>query len=578
MTDLNPDLNRYYKILGIASGASKSEVKQAYRILAKTWHPDRFPRDSPLRHQAEEKLKAINEAYHHLKNYQPEPGAATPQPPASSPVSKTSSSTWTASKTGSSKPNSSKPDSSKPGGSQTHVSTKATNAEKYYERAAELGRQGKYREALEELSGAIRLNPGYVKAYRYRGFVHSMLGFELGAEADLRKAKELEIQQSYTSAEPKSYSTYGDRWRNASSTSAASANTSSQQKASQPKSSAQTPSAQTPSAQTSSAQTPSAQTSSAHARSNPSAEASSPMPTSWTCGQTLTEHRAGVSAIALSRDGKLLVSASHDTTIKLWNVRTGKAFCTLSEHAAAVTAIALSVDGQLLVSSSEDQTLRFWHVKTGTLLRSLQGYGEVFTTLAMSPDRQLLVGCGHSGIVYYWKLNTNPITHGSYCHKTPVLSLALSADGQMVMSGSNHHRIDLHQGKSEEWLRTWIGHGAVITAIALNPVDHSFAAGSEDGTLQYWADQTTSSDDTSLLLAGHADTVRSLGFSPNGQLLASGSRDRTIRLWHPKSRQLLCTLTGHSREVTSLTFSANSQALFSSSLDHTIKLWQAQKT
>jgi hypothetical protein len=53
-----------YRALGLQTGATKAEVKQAYRDLAKIWHPDRLnPDDERLRRKAEAKLKEINEAY-----------------------------------------------------------------------------------------------------------------------------------------------------------------------------------------------------------------------------------------------------------------------------------------------------------------------------------------------------------------------------------------------------------------------------------------------------------------------------------------------------------------------------------
>ncbi len=48
---------------GLTPGATKDEIKDAYRTLAKVWHPDRFPCDEHLRHKAEDKLKEINSAY-----------------------------------------------------------------------------------------------------------------------------------------------------------------------------------------------------------------------------------------------------------------------------------------------------------------------------------------------------------------------------------------------------------------------------------------------------------------------------------------------------------------------------------
>ncbi len=51
-----------YKVLGVSPSATDEEVKKAYRKLAKKYHPDNFA-NSPLRAQAEEKMKQINEAY-----------------------------------------------------------------------------------------------------------------------------------------------------------------------------------------------------------------------------------------------------------------------------------------------------------------------------------------------------------------------------------------------------------------------------------------------------------------------------------------------------------------------------------
>lgn len=62
---------RHLATLGLKVGASTEDVKKAYRDLSKVWHPDRFREDPKLQLKAEEQLKAINNAYEHLKSYEP---------------------------------------------------------------------------------------------------------------------------------------------------------------------------------------------------------------------------------------------------------------------------------------------------------------------------------------------------------------------------------------------------------------------------------------------------------------------------------------------------------------------------
>ena len=81
---MNDELDRYYELLGVAPGTDGRELKEAYRDLAKVWHPDRFSHDPRLRQKAEEKLKEINEAYDRLTSgraeRRPRP-APTPETP-----------------------------------------------------------------------------------------------------------------------------------------------------------------------------------------------------------------------------------------------------------------------------------------------------------------------------------------------------------------------------------------------------------------------------------------------------------------------------------------------------------------
>lgn len=59
----------FYEVLGVSKDATENDIKNAYRNLAKKWHPDRFSTKSEdERKEAEEKFKEISEAYDTLSN------------------------------------------------------------------------------------------------------------------------------------------------------------------------------------------------------------------------------------------------------------------------------------------------------------------------------------------------------------------------------------------------------------------------------------------------------------------------------------------------------------------------------
>src|SRR5439155_9324888 len=110
--------------------------------------------------------------------------------------------------------------------------------------------------------------------------------------------------------------------------------------------------------------------------------------------QTLKGHRMGVARIALSENGKLFASASHDTTIKLWELPSGKELKTLNGHNDSVMEVALSRDGTRLASAGWDQSVRLWDLASGLELLNMKPHKDRVLGVAFSPDGQLLASAG----------------------------------------------------------------------------------------------------------------------------------------------------------------------------------------
>jgi WD40 repeat protein len=81
-----------------------------------------------------------------------------------------------------------------------------------------------------------------------------------------------------------------------------------------------------------------------------------------------------VNAVAVSPDGRFIVSGSDDRTVKVWELESGRLLRSLEGHTGGVNAVAVSPDGRFIVSGSSDRTVKVWELESGRLLRSLEGH------------------------------------------------------------------------------------------------------------------------------------------------------------------------------------------------------------
>src|SRR5436190_15300676 len=114
---------------------------------------------------------------------------------------------------------------------------------------------------------------------------------------------------------------------------------------------------------------------------------------------TFKGHTDAVYAVAYSPDGKFLVTASFDNTLKLWDARTGKEIKTYggaSGHTKQVISVGFSQDGSMIASGSTDNTLKTWDVPINAPIRSFKA-NDAVQAVALSPDGLKLAIGGKDG-------------------------------------------------------------------------------------------------------------------------------------------------------------------------------------
>ncbi len=117
---------------------------------------------------------------------------------------------------------------------------------------------------------------------------------------------------------------------------------------------------------------------------------------------SLTGHSHIVSSLALSKDGKILVSGSRDKTIKIWHLERDELLHTLKGHNDGVYSLALSEDEQIIASGSADKTIKLWHLETGELLNTFTGHTNTVTGLAFGDRGDTLVSGSLDKTIKIW--------------------------------------------------------------------------------------------------------------------------------------------------------------------------------
>jgi WD40 repeat protein len=245
-------------------------------------------------------------------------------------------------------------------------------------------------------------------------------------------------------------------------------------------------------------------------------------------GQLLTELRAGTSSIeglAMSPDGKQIVTGLQSGTAQLWDVerrvvtanleparggsysaryrpdgrelavagadgvvrvfdpRTGGVLRRLTGHVKPVWGAAYSRDGAILATSSDDGTLRLWDGATGESLRTMGPVGTELNAVAFDPRAERIAAVGTDGKLRVFDVATGNLRGERVAHANPAIAVTFSEDGAFIVTASYDLAISVRDAATLRELERRPLHAKTPTWLAFLPGTTQLLSCGLDGAL-----------------------------------------------------------------------------------------------
>ena len=283
-------------------------------------------------------------------------------------------------------------------------------------------------------------------------------------------------------------------------------------------------------------------------------------------------HTNEIRRLAVSSDGKQLLTAGWDKSTRLWDVASGRQLGRWYVHDDWVHGIAFMPNGRQGVSCGKnDKIVRLFDLKNGHRLGSYTGPKLELHYVSVSGDGHLVAACGPEPLIFIWDSETGKVLQQLPEPVENVNAVALSTHGDLALSGGAAGVVRLWDVKTGTELRRFKGHPGGTMGVAFSQDDKYAVSCGTDKVVRLWEVETGNQVQQ---FTGHESAVNSVAFSPDGLRLLSGGLDGSVRLWDTACGKELHSFKGHKGHVWSVAFSAGGGYAFSAGQDTVARMWR----
>jgi pre-mRNA-processing factor 17 len=279
--------------------------------------------------------------------------------------------------------------------------------------------------------------------------------------------------------------------------------------------------------------------------------------------------------------GHFILSASFDTTVKLWDVyNTRTVVQTYNGHSAAVKDICFNNDGTHFLSAGFDARIRFWDTEYGKVVTTFNVQKHPYC-VRINPDedrQNLFLNASMNSKIEQYDLRTTEKVVQYDDHSGPVNSLLFVDNNKKFVSCGDDKKILMWEFGVPVIIRN-INDSNIqsITTTSLHPSQDYFAAQTADNKVVVFDVKASSLRVVrGKKFMGHFSAGYAIGttFTPNGKYLFSGDQDGRIFSWDWKTAAPVQVFKAHNNVCIGIDWHPNEPAMMlSCSWDKTIKLW-----